>query len=89
MVGSKIKDESIGKFMIYLTIKKVNNAENPSNIMNAYWYINPLWNFLAFNEHCFINDEIPSGPKPSIILRSKNFHKKIPKRFEDFTNKVS
>ena len=56
-------------------IKKVNKAENPSNMMNAYWYIKPLWNLLALIEHFFINDDIPSGPKPSIILTSQNFHK--------------
>ena len=59
-------------------IKKVNKAENPSNIMNAYWYIKPLWNLLALIEHFFINDDIPSGPKPSIILPSQNFHKNKP-----------
>jgi len=34
--GSKIREDKIGKF-ISSKIKKVNNAENPNNIMNAYW----------------------------------------------------
>ena len=37
---------------------------------------------LAFFENCLIKFEIPSGPKPSIILRSKNFHKNIPNFFD-------
>ena len=40
-------------------------------------------------EHFFIKDEIPSGPNPSIIVPSKNFHKNKPKRFEDLMNKNS
>ena len=33
--GSKINDDKIGKSIIYLSIKKVNKAENPNNITNA------------------------------------------------------
>jgi len=36
IVGSKIKEDRIGKF-IYLTIKKVNKAEKPRSITKAYW----------------------------------------------------
>ena len=72
-----------------MIIRKVNKAEKPSNITNAYWYINPLWNLLAFKEHFLMNDEIPSGPRPSIILTSKNFHKNNPIFFDGITNKTS
>ena len=34
-VGSKISEERMGKSIFYLTIKKVNNAEKPSNITKA------------------------------------------------------
>ena len=42
----------------------------------------PLWNLLALIEHFFINAEIPSGPKPSMIFISKNFHKNSPIFFD-------
>ena len=71
--------------MQYPTIKKVNKAEKPKSITKAYWYIKPLWNLLAFIEHFFINDEIPSGPKPSINFPSQNFQKNNPIFLEDLT----
>ena len=49
----------------------------------------PLWNLFAFIEHFFIKEEIPSGPKPSIMVPSKNFHKNKPRRLEDLINKTS
>ena len=36
-----------------------------------------------------IIDEIPSGPNPSIIFKSKNFHKNKPNFFDGLTNKTS
>ena len=36
-----------------------------------------------------MKDEIPSGPKPSIIVPSQNFHKNKPSFFEDLTNNTS
>jgi len=36
IVGNKINDERIGKFIFYFTINKVNKAEKPNNITNAY-----------------------------------------------------
>ena len=49
----------------------------------------PLWNLVALIEHFFIKDEIPSGPKPSIIVTSQNFHKNKPIFFEDLMNNTS
>ena len=48
----------------------------------------PLWNLLAFTENFLIIDEIPSGPNPSIIFKSKNFHKNKPNFFDGLTNKT-
>ena len=36
-------------------------------------------------ESFFIRFETPSGPKPSIIFKSKNFHKNNPNLFDGFT----
>ena len=49
----------------------------------------PLWNLLAFIENFLINDEIPSGPNPSIIFTSKNFQRNNPIFFEGLINKIS
>ena len=40
-------------------------------------------------ENFLIIAEIPSGPNPSIIFKSKNFHKNNPIFFDDLTNKTS
>ena len=37
IIGNKINDERIGKFIDYLIIKKVNKAEKPKSITKAYW----------------------------------------------------
>ncbi len=36
-----------------------------------------------------MKEEIPSGPKPSIIVPSQNFHKNRPSFFEDLINNTS
>jgi hypothetical protein len=36
-----------------------------------------------------MKEEIPSGPKPSIIVPSQNFHKNKPSFFEDLINNTS
>ena len=41
---------------------------------------------LALIENFLIIVEMPSGPKPSIIFKSKNFHKNNPIFLDDLTN---
>ena len=36
-----------------------------------------------------MKEEIPSGPKPSIMVPSQNFHKNKPSFFEDLIKKTS
>ena len=44
---------------------------------------------VALIEHFFMKEEMPSGPKPSIMVPSQNFHKNKPSFFEDLINNTS
>ena len=67
-------------FLNATIINNNNNNDNQTNDIDSEIFI--IENFL-------IIPEIPSGPKPSITLTSKNFHRNKPNFFEDFTNNVS